>query len=225
MSIIKSKNAVLSRLGKPTVKSVILVAGMLLVVAPADAKGEKSPKGQLSNGYPFTQVDFTSVKITPASFWGQRLKACREVTIPLAFSKCKSEGRYENFVKAAHPSDAYDVGSFMGFPFDDTDVYKTIEGASFLLQTYPDKQLKQYIDSVLDVVAAAQEPDGFSIPHVRSIPRSHIPGRGPRAGLRRRMVHMSFTIWVTWSRLPVPTIVPQGRVSSSILPAVMPIVW
>lgn len=161
MSIIKSKNAVLSRLGKPTVKSVILVAGMLLVVAPADAKGEKSPKGQLSNGYPFTQVDFTSVKITPASFWGQRLKACREVTIPLAFSKCKSEGRYENFVKAAHPSDAYDVGSFMGFPFDDTDVYKTIEGASFLLQTYPDKQLKQYIDSVLDVVAAAQEPDGY----------------------------------------------------------------
>jgi hypothetical protein len=49
----------------------------------------------------------------------------------------------------------------MGFSFDDTDVYKTIEGASYVLQTYPDAKLKAYIDSVLDVVAAAQEPDGY----------------------------------------------------------------
>ena len=47
------------------------------------------------------------------------------------------------------------------YPFDDTDVYKTIEGASYLLQTYPDKQLAHYMDSVLDIVAAAQEPDGY----------------------------------------------------------------
>ena len=46
-------------------------------------------------------------------------------------------------------------------PFDDTDVYKTIEGASYLLQTYPDKRLENYIDSVLVLVAAAQEPDGY----------------------------------------------------------------
>ena len=50
----------------------------------------------------------------------------------------------------------------MGGPsFDDTDVYKTIEGASYLLQTYPDKKLVSYIDSVLAIVAAAQEPDGY----------------------------------------------------------------
>lgn len=112
-------------------------------------------------GYPYTPVTFTSVKIAPNTFWGDRIKAAREVTIPLAFSKCESEGRYANFVKAAHPSSEYDVGKFMNYSFDDTDVYKTIEGASYILQTYPDKRLEQYIDSVLNIVAAAQEKDGY----------------------------------------------------------------
>lgn len=114
-----------------------------------------------SYGYPYKPVAFTSVKIAPSTFWGDRIKAARETTVPLAFSKCESEGRYANFVKAAHPSDTYDVGKFMGFSFDDTDVYKTIEGASYLLQTYPDKRLEAYIDSVLDIVGAAQEKDGY----------------------------------------------------------------
>ncbi len=113
------------------------------------------------SGYHFQQVPFTSVRLAENSFWGDRLKAARDVTVPLAFSKCETEGRYANFYKAAHPSGTYDVGSFMGFPFDDTDVYKTIEGASYLLQTFPDKRLEAYIDSVLDVVAAAQLPDGY----------------------------------------------------------------
>jgi hypothetical protein len=123
------------------------------------------------SGYPYTQVPFTSVKITPNTFWGDRIQAAREVTIPLAFSKCESEHRYKNFEMAAytlqhpgHPglkTPEWDVAKFMGFSFDDTDVYKTIEGASYVLQTYPDKKLKAYIDSVLDVVAAAQEPDGY----------------------------------------------------------------
>ena len=115
----------------------------------------------IASGYPISQVPFTSVRLSPESFWGDRVKAAREVTIPLAFSKCESEGRYENFVKAAHPSEKYDVPSFMGFSFDDTDVYKTIEGASYVLQTFPDKKLEAYIDSILDIVAAAQEPDGY----------------------------------------------------------------
>ena len=87
---------------------------------------------QINHGYPINPVPFTSVKVTD-NFWGQRLQASREVTIPLAFSKCEETGRYENFVKAAHPSDTYKVE---GFSFDDTDVYKTIEGASYSLQTY-----------------------------------------------------------------------------------------
>ena len=123
------------------------------------------------SGYPYTQVPFTSVKIMPNTFWGDRIQAAREVTIPLAFSKCESEHRYKNFEMAAytlqhpgHPglqTPEWDVAKFMGFSFDDTDVYKTIEGASYELQTYPDAKLKAYIDSVLDVVGAAQEPDGY----------------------------------------------------------------
>ena len=113
-------------------------------------------------GYPISPVPFTQVKVTPGTFWGQRLEASRNVTIPLAFSKCEETGRYTNFVNAAthmkDPSKTFKVG---GFSFDDTDPYKTIEGASYILQTYPDKKLVAYIDSVLDIIAAAQEPDGY----------------------------------------------------------------
>lgn len=131
----------------------ILIATVICSMAfSASAK-----KKEGHHGYPIDPVPFTSVKVTD-NFWGQRLKASREVTIPLAFSKCEETGRYENFIKAAHPSDTIKVG---GLSFDDTDVYKTIEGASYLLQTYPDKKLEHYIDSVLVIVAAAQEPDGY----------------------------------------------------------------
>lgn len=132
-------------------RTCLLAVAVLLVGSLA------AQKETLHSGYPIDPVPFTSVKVTD-SFWGQRLKASREVTIPLAFSKCEETGRYENFVRAAHPSDEYKVE---GFSFDDTDVYKTIEGASYLLQTYPDKKLEKYIDSVLQIVAAAQEPDGY----------------------------------------------------------------
>lgn len=112
--------------------------------------------------YPITPVPFTSVKVSDA-FWSPRLKASREVTIPLAFSKCEETGRYRNFEIAARQlagenTEDVKVG---GFSFDDTDVYKTIEGASYILQTYPDKQLAEYIDSVLAIVAKGQEPDGY----------------------------------------------------------------
>ena len=118
------------------------------LLAAAVTGGQAQVKHQ-SHGYPIDPVPFTSVKVTD-SFWGQRLKASREVTIPLAFSKCEETGRYRNFINAAHPSDTIKVG---GLAFDDTDVYKTIEGASYLLQTYPDKKLAKYIDSVLVIVA------------------------------------------------------------------------
>ena len=126
---------------------------LLTALAALSACRSEAPQG----GYPIGQVPFTDVKVSD-SFWGARLQASREVTIPLAFSKCEETGRYDNFVRATKPDSTYRVG---GFPFDDTDVYKTIEGASYLLQTYPDAALEAYIDSVLVLVAAAQEPDGY----------------------------------------------------------------
>lgn len=114
------------------------------------------------SGYPFTPVPFTAVSVTDGTFWGQRLKAAREVTVPLAFSKCESEGRYKNFVQCQHPSPDYPPS---GFSFDDTDVYKTVEGASYMLMTMQNKaeraRLVNYMDSVLDIVGKAQEPDGY----------------------------------------------------------------
>ncbi len=115
-----------------------------------------------AQNYPITPVPFTSVKVTSNTFWGQRLQASREVTIPLAFSKCESEGRYTNFTNAAaHMQDPTKVFKVGGYSFDDTDVYKTLEGAAYLMQTYPDKKLDAYCDSVIAVVASGQEPDGY----------------------------------------------------------------
>ena len=130
-------------------KALTLTAALLALCSC----GQQAPQA----GYPIGQVPFTDVKVSDP-FWGARLQASREVTIPLAFSKCEETGRYDNFVRATQPDSTYRVG---GFPFDDTDVYKTIEGASYLLQTYPDAALEAYIDSVLVLVAAAQEPDGY----------------------------------------------------------------
>lgn len=134
-------------------RSSLFFASLLLLTGCSNS-GQQM---MVNSRYPIDPVPFTSVKVD-GGFWGQRLQASREVTVPLAFSKCEETGRYRNFENAAHPSDTIHVG---GFSFDDTDVYKTIEGASYLLQTYPDEKLKNYIDSVLVIVAGAQEPDGY----------------------------------------------------------------
>ena len=135
---------------------IIMLATAAMLSASAAQRETTAP------GYPITPVPFTAVKVTPGTFWGQRLEASRQVTIPLAFSKCEESGRYTNFVHAAeHLKDSTKVFKVSGFSFDDTDPYKTIEGASYILQTYPDRKLVAYIDSVLDIIAAAQEPDGY----------------------------------------------------------------
>ena len=132
----------------------------LMVSLLASAQGKQTT----AHGYAIDPVPFTSVKITTGTFWGQRLEASRKVTIPLAFSKCESEGRYKNFENAtAHledPSKVFKVNG-VGYSFDDTDPYKTLEGAAYILQTYPDKRLEAYCDSVIDIIGKAQEADGY----------------------------------------------------------------
>jgi len=132
----------------------------LMVSLLASAQGKQTT----AHGYAIDPVPFTSVKITAGTFWGQRLEASRKVTIPLAFSKCESEGRYKNFENAAahleDPSKVFKVNG-VGYSFDDTDPYKTLEGAAYILQTYPDKRLEAYCDSVIDIIGKAQEADGY----------------------------------------------------------------
>ena len=144
-------------------KKIILAVLACLTVASVGAKTKQTK----SDGYPVSGVPFTCVKVTEDSFWGERIRQSRDVTIPLAFSKCEETDRYTNFENAAAKMAETARGDRSSsykptqFPFDDTDVYKTIEGASYLLQTYPDARLAHYIDSVLDIVAAAQESDGY----------------------------------------------------------------
>jgi hypothetical protein len=106
--------------------------------------------------YPIQPVPFTSVKLTD-HFWTPRIETNRTVTIPASFARCESTGRVKNFVMAAEHQ-----GKFCTvYPFDDTDIYKTIEGASYSLAEHPDTKLSAYLDSLITIVGKAQEPDGY----------------------------------------------------------------
>jgi DUF1680 family protein len=129
----------------------------LLVVITAGSFILAGCSNKFSNDYPITPVPFTSVKMTD-NFWAPRIKKNAEVTIPIAFGYCESTGRVKNFEIAA----GLDTGKFQTiYPFDDSDVYKIIEGASYSLQTFPDPKLEAYLDTLIRKIGLAQEPDGY----------------------------------------------------------------
>lgn len=114
-----------------------------------------SSAGQVTD-YPFQGVAFQQVKLTD-SFWIPRIETNRIVTIPQSFLKCEETGRLQNFIQAGTHT-----GEFMTTcNFDDTDIYKIIEGASFSLSVHPDVRLDRYVDSLITIIAKAQEPDGY----------------------------------------------------------------
>ena len=118
---------------------------------------ETTKVSQTRSHYPISPISFTEVELND-TFWSKRLETNRSVTIPFAFKKCEEEGRIRNFARAGGLID----GAYEGLmPFDDTDVYKIIEGASYSLQTHPDKELDNYIDGIIKKIAAAQEKDGY----------------------------------------------------------------
>ncbi|HAQ17818.1 MAG TPA: six-hairpin glycosidase [Prolixibacteraceae bacterium] len=110
-----------------------------------------------SNDYPIRPVPFTSVKVTDA-FWAPRIKLNHDITIPIALKQCYITGRVDNFKVAG----GLQKGKFCTeYPFDDTDIYKIIEGASYSLQTTPDPNLEARLDTLIGYVGKAQEPDGY----------------------------------------------------------------
>jgi len=112
--------------------------------------------GAQTKDYPIQSVPFTQVKLND-QFWMPRIKTNQLVTLPASFERCERTGRIRNFEMAATRS-----GKFCSlYPFDDSDVYKTIEGASFSLSLFPDKALEQYIDTLIIKIGNAQEPDGY----------------------------------------------------------------
>ncbi|WP_282456657.1 beta-L-arabinofuranosidase domain-containing protein [Chitinophaga sedimenti] len=107
--------------------------------------------------YPIKPVPFTAVKVTD-DFWAPRIMRNYKVTIPIALEQCYKTGRVDNFLIAGKLK----KGKFLTeYPFDDTDIYKILEGASYSLQTYPDKQLEAQLDTLIYYITKAQEPDGY----------------------------------------------------------------
>ena len=102
-------------------------------------------------------VPFTSVKVTD-DLWAPRIKRNHEVTIPIAFGQSEKTGRIRNFKIAG----GLEKGKFQSkYPFDDSDVFKIIEGASYSLQTFPDPALEAYLDTLIYYIGLAQEDDGY----------------------------------------------------------------
>jgi DUF1680 family protein len=117
--------------------------------------------------YPVQPVPFTSVRIT-GGFWNQRQETNRLVTVPYAFQQCEATKRLLNFDLAAETMKRRAAGetTFQNkppsiYPFDDSDVFKAVEGASFALNMQPDPALESRLDGYISKIAAAQEPDGY----------------------------------------------------------------
>jgi uncharacterized protein len=123
--------------------------------------------------YPITPVPFTAVKFTDG-FWSRRLDANTNVTLPCNFTECEHTGRIDNFVFAA----GIRQGKYTGYQFNDSDIFKVIEGASYSLMTHPDTALVRTIDSIIVFIAAAQEPDGYLYTPRRLIRPDYAPPGG-----------------------------------------------
>jgi DUF1680 family protein len=109
------------------------------------------------NDYPISPLNINSVEVTD-SFWLPRIRIIQNTTINSSFNKCSIEGRMENFLIAGRKKS----GGVRGrMPFDDTDLYKIIEGASYSLVSAPNQHLSTYLDSIIAIICTGQEPDGY----------------------------------------------------------------
>ena len=106
--------------------------------------------------YPVQPVPFSAVHVT-GGFWTPRLETNRTVTIPYDFKKCEETGRISNFEVAGGLKE----GEFQGLRFNDSDVFKIVEGAAYSLSIHPDPALDHYLDDLIAKFAAAQEDDGY----------------------------------------------------------------
>jgi DUF1680 family protein len=122
----------------------------------------RNPQSAIKRDYPVKPVPFTAVHFNDV-FWAPRIEINRTVTIPFAFEKCEETKRVYHFERAAAAlrGDPLEDKRPPGYPFDDTDPYKVLEGASYTLSVHPDVKLEAYLDRLIAKVGAAQEPDGY----------------------------------------------------------------
>ncbi len=143
----------------------VIAAAALLSLCALVVSIAARPQGlraKADHDYPVQPVPFTAVHLTDV-FWAPRIETNRRVTIPFAFEQCELTGRVDNFERAAKALRGEPLTNTKapGYPFDDTDLYKVIEGASYALSVHPDPKLDAYVDGLIAKIAAAQEPDGY----------------------------------------------------------------
>ncbi len=175
-----------------TTLMALLFAVLLLPNCSSEKGGE--PVAQqtgtaANNDYPIAPVPFTSVHIED-NFWQPRLETNREVTVPYTFQKSEETGRISNFAKAG----GLEEGEFEGIYFNDSDVFKIIEGASYSLQVNPDPELKAYLDEVIAKIAAAQEPDGYLYTNRTINPEKAADGGGEKRWTNLRVHHELYNV-------------------------------
>jgi DUF1680 family protein len=107
--------------------------------------------------YQIQPVPFTHVHVND-QFWAPKMEVNAKITIPYILQQCKENGRIANFLRAAK---LLEGDKMTEYPFDDTDLYKVIEGASYALQVQPNPTLSIYLDSLITIIGAAQEADGY----------------------------------------------------------------
>jgi uncharacterized protein len=125
-----------------------LAVVMCCCAIPASADQAKHRK---FSGVPFTEVKFQD------AFWTPRLETNREKSLPHNFQWCEQTGRIDNFAKAGKLME----GKFRGIYFNDSDVYKVLEGAAYSLAIHPYPKLEKTVNDVISKIAAAQQPDGY----------------------------------------------------------------
>ncbi|MEW2922780.1 glycoside hydrolase family 127 protein [Muricauda sp. ANG21] len=141
-------------------RGLILAAGLmtLLVSCKTDTqKQEDRPEAEVKEGYPIEAVNIRNVKLKD-EFWLPIIERVQEKTIEFAIEKCNEEGRFDNFLIAGGEMKGTVKGAM---PFDDTDVYKIIEGASNSLISAPNPQLETLLDSLVSIIKVGQEKDGY----------------------------------------------------------------
>jgi len=135
---------------KSTRRHTIAVLGLLALSAGL-------PKCALAGAVKTVKpVSFADVRVDEG-LWAKRLEISRTVTIPECFERCEETGRIDNFAVAAGLKE----GQFQGAHYNDSDVYKIVQGAAYSLKVHPDPKLEQYLDGVIARIAAAQESDGY----------------------------------------------------------------
>jgi DUF1680 family protein len=114
-------------------------------------------ESEVSRDYPITPVDFTHVKLKDG-FWKEWVSTAVQKTIPFSFQKCEETGRIDNFIFAG----GIRKGKFQGsYGFNDSDVYKIMEGAAYSLMLAEDPEMEAYLDTLVYYISEAQEDDGY----------------------------------------------------------------